>query len=97
MPEYIYRAVTDKGLIVKNKVEDSSKQSLIHRLKSNGLMPIQVMQVSYVGKRTKKNKKNINDIEDIMNVANSTNLLNTEAKRNISSIFNAETFIIGLL
>ena len=57
MPEYVYRAVTDKGLIVKNKVEDSSKQSLIRRLKHNGLMPIQVVQVGYKSKKNKKTKK----------------------------------------
>lgn len=86
MPEYIYRAVTEKGLVVKNKVEDASKQSLIKRLKNNGLMPIQIMQVSYHSKQVKKTKKNINNIDDIMNVANSTNLLSNTAKRNISWI-----------
>jgi len=47
MQEYVYRAVTDKGLVVKNKVEDSSRQSLVRRLKHNGLTPIQVVQVGY--------------------------------------------------
>ena len=40
MPEYVYRAVTNKGLIVRNKVEDVNKQTLIRRLKANGLTPI---------------------------------------------------------
>ena len=78
MPEYVYRAVTDKGLVVKNKVEDSSKQSLIRRLKHNGLMPIQVVQVGYNSKKNKRTKKNINNIEDIMKTANSTNLINNK-------------------
>lgn len=86
MPEYVYRAVTDKGLIVRNKVEDSSKQSLVRRLKHNGLMPIQVVQVGYSGKKTKKQKKNINNMEDIMKTANSTNILNNNARNNISFI-----------
>lgn len=86
MPEYVYRAVTDKGLVVKNRVEDASKQSLIRRLKHNGLMPIQVVQVGYKSKKNKKNKRNINSMEDIMKTANSTNILNNDAKNNLSFV-----------
>lgn len=86
MPEYVYKAVTDKGLIVKNKVEDSSKQSLIRRLKHNGLMPIQVVQVGYNSKKNKKTKRNINNMEDIMKTANSTNILNNDARKNLSFV-----------
>ena len=84
MPEYVYRAVTDKGLIVKNKVEDVNKQTLVKRLKSNDLTPIQVVQVGYIGKKVKKKKRNITNMEDIMKSANSTSLLRNDAKRNIS-------------
>lgn len=81
MPEYIYRAVTDKGLIVKNRVEESSKQTLIKKLKNNGLMPIQIVLVGYKNaKNIKKAKKNINNINDIMQVANSTLILNNNTK-----------------
>ena len=86
MPEYVYKAVTDKGLVVKNRVEDSSKQSLIKKLKHNGLMPIQVVQVGYRGQKVKKKKRNIHDMEDIMNMANTTNILNNNARRNISVV-----------
>ena len=86
MPEYVYRAVTEKGLVVRNKVEDSSKQSLIRRLKHNGLTPIQVVQVGYIGKKTKKTKKNISNMEDIMKTASSTNILNNNARNNISVV-----------
>ena len=37
MPVYVYRAVTDKGLVVKNKIEEASKQALVKRLKNNGI------------------------------------------------------------
>ena len=57
MPEYVYRAVTKNGIIVKNKVEEASKQALIKRLKSNELMPIQIVQVGYIGKLGKTQKK----------------------------------------
>lgn len=85
MPEYVYRAVTNKGLIVKNKVEDVNKQTLIKRLKSNGLTPIQVVQVGYMAKKNvKRKKKNIANMEDIMKTAGSTNILKNDARNNLS-------------
>ncbi len=84
MAEYVYKAVTDKGLVVKNKVEDTSKQSLIKRLKNNGLMPIQVVQVGYMGKGVKKKKKNVSNMDEIMQTANSSAILNGTAKKEIS-------------
>ena len=84
MPEYVYRAVTSKGLIVKNKVEDSSKQSLVKRLKNNDLIPIQIIQTSYKSKKQKKMKKNVNDIQDIMKNVNTTNIM-TNTTRSRSS------------
>ncbi len=86
MPEYVYRAVTNKGLIVKNKVEDSSKQSLIRRLKNNDLVPIQIIQTSYKSKKQKKVKKNVNDIQDIMKNANTTTILNNGTRSRPSFI-----------
>lgn len=82
MPEYIYRAVTKNGQIVKNRVEDSSKQVLIKRLKNNGLTPINISQVGYAAKKQKKAKKNVSNIEDIMHSANSTNILKGDARTN---------------
>ena len=60
MPEYIYRAATDKGMIVKNKVEVNSRQLLIKKLKNNGLVPSQVVQTSYRSKQ-KKAKRNVHN------------------------------------
>ncbi len=76
MPEYVYRAVTKRGQIVRNKVEESSKNNLIKKLKANDIMPIEIVQVSYSSnKNTKVPKKNIIDIDDIMKTANSANVL----------------------
>ena len=75
MPEYIYRAVTRRGQIVRNKVEESSKNTLVKKLKSNDLMPIEVIQVSYRSKKSKVPKKNIIDIDGIMKTANSASVL----------------------
>ena len=52
MPEYVYRAVTSKGQIVRNRVEDVSKNTLIKKLKNNDLLPISVVQVGYHSKYT---------------------------------------------
>ena len=75
MPEYIYRAVTSKGQIVKNRVEDVNRNTLIKKLKNNNIMPISITQVGYKSKKTKANKRNILDIDDIMKQANSSNIL----------------------
>ena len=70
MPEYIYKAVTKQGQIVRNRVEDSSRNTLVKKLKSNDLLPIEVVQVRYNSKKSRVNKKNIIDIDDIMKTAN---------------------------
>ena len=79
MPEYVYRAITKKGQIVKNKVEESSKNNLVKRLKNSDLLPIEVIQVHNIGKKAKVNKRNVVDIDDIMKTANSANVLQGRA------------------
>ena len=44
MPEYIYRAVTNTGVVVRNRVEDVSRLSLMKKLKRNNLTPITIVQ-----------------------------------------------------
>lgn len=86
MPEYVYRAVTNKGLIVRNKVEDVNKQTLIKRLKANGLTPIRVVQVGYMSKNRKKKKKNVANVDEIMKSAGTTNIMRNDVKNNLSFI-----------
>ena len=57
MPTYVYRAMTKTGLVVRNKIESPSRQSLLKTLKGNGLLPIDVQQIRYVGKQQKKSKE----------------------------------------
>ena len=75
MPEYVYRAVTSKGQIVKNRVEDVNRNALIKKLKSSNLLPISITQVGYNSKKKKVNKRNKMDIDDIMKQADSANIL----------------------
>ena len=74
MPTYTYRAVTSSGVVVRNRVEAASKQSLLRALKDNELMPITIEQVSYSSRKKKTKKKNIKDIEEIMQNVNTTHI-----------------------
>ena len=56
MPEYVYRAITREGVIVKNRVESGNKQSLVKRLKEGNLTPIDVVQVGYGRKKVNTKK-----------------------------------------
>ncbi len=62
MPTFVYRAVTENGNIVRNRVEDINRKNLIRRLKKNNLMPINIVQVNnIISKSSQKQKKNINN------------------------------------
>ena len=81
MPTYVYRAMTKSGLVVKNKIESPSRQNLLKTLKGNGLLPIDVQQIRYVGKQQKKAKKNITNIDEIMKNVNTTNIGKSKPKQ----------------
>ena len=74
MPTYTYKAVTEHGVVVRNKVESASRQHLIKTLKNNKLIPISIEQVSYIGRTQKKKKRNVTDIQEIMKNVNTTQL-----------------------
>ena len=86
MPEYVYKAVDENGVVVRNRVQDKSKQNLIKKLKINGLMPINVTQVSF-GKYKKGGlKRNITNIDEIMQLANSASVAPKKETRKFSTI-----------
>ena len=79
MPVYTYKAMTKSGVIVRNKVESSSRSSLIKSLKNNNLLPIAIEQVSYRSNKTpKKKKRNVVDIQEIMKNVNTTQIRNNK-------------------
>ena len=82
MPTFIYKAATSTGMVVRNRVEAGSKQSLIRILKNNDLMPISIEQVAYSSKHKNTKKRNIKDIEEIMNNVNTTQI---RAKKEMST------------
>ena len=81
MPTYVYRAINKSGLLVRNRVEASSKQNLLKTLKTNGYTPIDVEQIRYSAKKKKTKKKNISDIQEIMHDVNTTQLGRTKSKQ----------------
>ena len=86
MPEYVYKAVDENGVVVRNRVQDKSKQNLIKKLKINGLMPINVTQVSF-GKYKKGGlKRNITNIDEIMQFTNSASVAHKKETRKFSTI-----------
>ena len=86
MPEYIYRAVDENGVLVKNRVQDKSKQNLIKKLKVNGLMPIDVTQVSFGKYKRPSIKRNSTNIDEIMQLANSAQVGKNKNARKFTTI-----------
>ena len=83
MSVYVYRGITKNGQVVKNKVEEASKQKLIKKLKSNGIFPIEITQTAYRNNnaRRQKKKRNIDDIEEIMKNINTTKINKAENRK----------------
>lgn len=89
MAIFVYKGITDKGLIVKNRVEEESKQKLMERLKENKITPIDIVKVSMASSNKNKKRKNINNSKDILKDVNIAKF--TTAKKNQSKIQNNRT------
>ena len=69
MPLYIYKAVTEKGQIVRNRVEEMNRFALLKKLKNNKLMPIQVTQIKVnkkISAGMRKQKKNVESNDSVL-------------------------------
>ena len=79
MATFTYKTETKRGLIIKNRVEASTKQQLIKSLKENDLIPINIVKIPYGGSKKKmKQKKNISNIEEMMKNLNTTKINTTD-------------------
>ena len=75
MATYTYKALTKRGMVVRNRVEAPTKQSLIKLLKSNDMLPISVTKIPYGGAKVKrKQKRNVSNIEDMMKNLSTTKI-----------------------
>ena len=73
MATYTYKALTKRGMVVRNRVEAPTKQALIKLLKSNEMLPISVTKIPYGGAKVKrKQKRNVSNIEDMIKNVNTT-------------------------
>ena len=70
MPTYMYKAMTQQGQIVKNRIEDASRVSCIKKLRRNGLVPISVVQSARSKTNTRKKPRNYKRINDELKKAN---------------------------
>lgn len=69
MATFNYRALTEDGRIVRNRVEEGNRLVLIKKLKANGLYPISITQSAAKKNRSVKKKRNVSAtksaIEDV--------------------------------
>ena len=75
MPQYIYKAITKDGVIVKNKVESVNKQTLIKKLKAGELLPIDGVEASHgINKHRIIAKKNIANVDEVLKKSKSATI-----------------------
>lgn len=87
MAVYRYRALTQEGIIVSNRIEESNRSAVIRKLKRNNLTPINITeQIAVSRKPTKTNKRNIKDIEEIMKNVNTSSIISSREKKRQSYI-----------
>ena len=84
MPEYIYRAVDENGVMVRSRITEKSKQNLVKRLKANGMTPIDIVQTSF-GKYQRNTKSGLTNIEELMKVANNNDVYKKNQTRKFST------------
>lgn len=84
MAEFSYTAVDKHGIIFTDKAEDSSRISLINRLKRNNLTPIEVVSIG--SKDREKQRINVSN-DQILDIAEESlnQKRNTKRKREISA------------
>ena len=81
MATFNYRALTEDGRIVRNKVEEGNKITLIHKLKNNGLYPISVTQLGAKKNKSVKKRKNTSNINSTIEKINTTINMNDNRRK----------------
>ena len=81
MATFSFRALTEDGRIVSNKVEEGNRITLIKKLKANGLYPISVTQNMAKKTHSVKKKKNINNLNNNIEKINTTITMNDNRRK----------------
>jgi len=64
---FIYKAVDKSGNVVRNRVEETNKYTLLKKLKQNKYLPISVSQINVKrGQNIKKQKRNVETSDSIL-------------------------------
>lgn len=81
MATFNYRALTEDGRIVRNKVEEGNRLTLIKKLKMNGLYPISITQSrSRLNNNTKK-RRNISNLSKVIEDVNTNITINDNRRK----------------
>ena len=81
MSTFNYRAATEDGRIVKYRVEEGNRITLIKKLKANGLYPISITQTATKRKATVKKRRNVSNIQEVLENVNTTVISNDNRRR----------------
>ena len=82
MGTFNYRALTEDGRIVSNKVEEGNRLTLVKKLKENGLYPISIVQRNaQKTKVLKRKKRNVSNIQNVLDKVNTTVVLNDNRRK----------------
>ena len=81
MATFNYRALTEDGRIVTNKVEEGNRITLVKKLKSNGLQPISVVQKNTRKTKSVRKKRNINNVQNVLEKVNTTVAINDNRRK----------------
>ena len=81
MATFNFRALTEDGRIVSNKVEEGNRITLIKKLKANGLYPISVTQNMARKTHSVKKKKNISNLNNNIEKINTNVTMNDNRRK----------------
>ena len=81
MATFSYRALTEDGRIVRNRVEEGNRLSLIKKLKANGLYPISISQVATRRNKTAKKKRNISSTQSAIENVGTAVVMNDNRRK----------------
>jgi len=84
MSVFIYKAVTRDGLIVRNRVDELNKYTLMKKLKDNNLLPISITPINtrLSTQNIQKRKKNVETSDSVLRAVREQELLRRSRSKN---------------
>ena len=69
MPEFTYKAVDRNGIVIKERIQEKSKHSLVKRLKDADLTPIDIVQTSFTSTNHKRRERKRKSNDELVRIA----------------------------